>query len=211
MSVESSIRIEKITKNCFYVQNALSLEEQRDLTRFIKQRVKNKNIKSSAMIRSAKTLPIGEKNTPSVKFSNDDKDPPVIFVKKTIKILGRYIPSSNISGLSAAAIRYPAPEGRFPSHIDHCNDGSFVFLTSLGRTARFSIKDPDMEKSRVLAFGSGDVLVFDPSSEAKLLHSVDCIEKDSSTTGAALEREFPQLIAGHRIGVQCRVSFSEPK
>jgi hypothetical protein len=68
-----------------------------------------------------------------------------------------------------------------------------------------------MEKSRVLAFGSGDVLVFDPSSEAKLLHSVDCIEKDSSTTGAALEREFPQLIAGHRIGVQCRVSFSEPK
>ena len=210
MSVSSSRRIEKITKNCFFVQNALSLEEQRELAEFIKQRVKGKNIKSSAMVRSAKTLPIGEK-APSMKFSHDETDPPVIFVKKMVKILGRYIPSSNVSGLSAAAIRYPAPEGRFPPHIDHCNDGSFVFLTSLGRTARFSVKDPDMEKSRVLAFGSGDALVFDPSSEAKLLHSVDGIEKDSSAPGSVLERAFPELIAGHRIGVQCRVSFSEAK
>ena len=187
----------------------LSLEDQKELTQFIHQRVKNKKIASSAMVRSPKTLAIGDKGDTCAIFTHHNSNiSPVKCVSKIVKILGRHI-SLKFSRMSVAVIRYPAPEGRFPPHVDHCNDGSFVFLTSLGRTARFSMKGPDMKITRVLAFGSGDALVFDPSTEAKLLHSVDGIERDASFSGSELERAFPELTKGHRLGVQCRVLFSE--
>ena len=116
MSYRRLPRIEKITKNCFFVQKMHCRWRNRESWLSSSNRESRARISNRPLwFDRAKTLPIGEK-APSVKFSSDDTDPPVIFVKKTIKILGRYIPSSNVSGLSVAAIRYPAPEGRFSTH-----------------------------------------------------------------------------------------------
>merc|ERR1719203_1445101 len=79
--------------------------------------------------------------------------------------------------LSMATIRYEAPNGHFPPHVDHCND-SFVCLASLGRTANFMVRGPSMDAQRHFKFCSGDVLVFDASTEAALLHS--CVSIDES-------------------------------
>merc|ERR1712118_612258 len=104
-----------------------------------------------------------------------------------------------------AAIRYTSPNGHFPPHIDHCNDGSFVCLMSLGCTANFMVKGPSMAAKRVFPLHSGDVLVFNPSTKAGLLHSVVDIAEESSCPSALAQR-FP-VLGKHRFGVQCRVSY----
>eukprot|EP00939_MAST-03C_sp_MAST-3C-sp1_P002231 g2231.t1 len=215
MKRQSDVRVEVIAKDCYWIKSALSFEEQSGLVKFIESRVEEKMyMNSSAMIPSPKTLPLG-KDGPCAKFTRGDDDDSVVnaFVKGSAEILRKKM--LHVSGkrnicqyknISAAAIRYASPDGRFPPHIDHC-DGSFVFLASLGRTARFMMKSPKMEHKKIFAFQSGDVLVFDPSSKAAILHAVEGIEKEASETGKALENAHPGILKAHRIGLQCRVFF----
>merc|ERR1711972_1183177 len=107
--------------------------------------------------------------------------------------------------LSMATIRYEAPDGRFPPHVDHCND-SFVFLASLGRTANFMVKGPAMDAQKNFKFCSGDMLVFDSSTKAALLHSCVSIDESASPVGDLLASKFP-VLQKHRYGVQCRMWF----
>jgi len=204
-----------ISKDCFWIKNALSFKEQSDLVEFIQKRIKGKTIRSSSMIPSPKTLPIGKNDLdPCAKLTFQDDTAVNVFIKRSAKILQKK--KLHICGerdislyktISAAAIRYPSPDGRFPPHIDHCA-GSFVYLASLGQNARFMIKSPTMKKQIVISFRSGDVLVFDPSSEAAILHAVEGIEKEASESGEKLQHAFPKLLKGHRIGFQCRVFFN---
>lgn len=211
---EEDVTVEILSRDCLWLKNALSFKEQSSLADFIKNRVKeDAYTNQSAMIRSPKTLPMG-KESPCVTLAFDDESPVSAFVKKAGNVLRqKKIPLSNdhdlcrYSNMSVAAIRYASPDGRFPPHVDHCNDGSFVCLVSLGLTARFSVKSPKMERKRTFAFCSGDVIIFDPSSEAAILHAVEGIEEKASATGRALQRIFPGLLNGHRIGLQCRVYF----
>ena len=108
-------------------------------------------------------------------------------------------------GLSMATISYEAPHGRFDTHIDHCN-GSYVFLASLGNTCNFMVHAPSMASPRRFKLFSGDMLVFNPSTEAAIKHGVESIDEAASSSGESLGREFPAL-RNHRYGVQCRMHF----
>jgi len=117
----------------------------------------------------------------------------------------------NYRAISMATIRYEAPNGQFKPHVDHCND-SLVFLISLGRTANFMVKgydfnDPEVQSAvQRFKFTSGDVLIFNASTGANLLHGVDSVDETASEHGEALAQEFPMLQT-HRYGVQCRIYF----
>lgn len=138
-----------------------------------------------------------------------------------------------IQSISLSVIRY-CIEGTsstvgsiLPPHVDHCNDGSWVFLFSLGCAASFFVHTTtthptgDQEDRRhEFAMKSGNVLVFDPSSKARILHGVtgvfllddldDCgaNENDRMTWWWKEERgdEF-SVLRTSRFGVQCRMSF----
>lgn len=105
---------------------------------------------------------------------------------------------------SVAAIRYSAPNGSFPEHIDHCNDpNGWVVLLSLGCEALFTVRGPCGSTPENLRLGSGDVMVFDPSTEAAVRHGVASIVL--STCPERLARAFGA--ANHRYGIQCRTSL----
>ena len=103
-----------------------------------------------------------------------------------------------------ACIRYKTPKDRFPPHIDHC-DKSFVFLFSIGCTANFMVQGPGMDVKVEFPFHSGDVLVFDASTRAAILHGVTSIGS-STFCPAKLLQAFP-VLQSHRFGIQCRLRF----
>ena len=53
---------------------------------------------------------------------------------------------------------------------------------------------------------SGDVLVFNASTEAAILHGVESIDEGASEAGDALASAFP-VFRTHRYGVQCRIRY----
>ena len=109
---------------------------------------------------------------------------------------------------TVSVIRYPAPDGSFAEHIDHCNNpGAWVVLLSLGCTATFSVRRSRDDPKTLLKLASGDVMVFDPSTTAAIRHGVVSIEE--STCPRALVEAFEDM-AGHRFGVQCRTSCLDP-
>ena len=55
-----------------------------------------------------------------------------------------------------------------------------TFCLSLGCTANFMVKGPNMSDKEVFKFNSGDMLVFDPSTEANILHEVKSIDEVSN-------------------------------
>jgi len=157
----------------------------------------------------------GTQPAPTISYGPNDQTAVVEMVAKAIGILRwRQV----IKSLTVAAIRYCASESNpcvgscFPPHIDHCNDGSWVILFSLGRTVTFHIQTPDMARRHNFKMESGDVLVFDPSSEAAVVHGVIgvvCGEEESSARGDELEKlgERFDVLRSSRFGVQCRVSL----
>ena len=127
-----------------------------------------------------------------------------------------YTINNNIKSITLSAIRY-SPQGmsstighELPPHVDHCNDGSLVILFSLGRTAHFFVQSSSKSTSNEFDMHSGDVLVFDPSSEAGILHGVTGIARDSTNNINDNVGDGPSLGCWEdsRLGVQCRVSFS---
>ena len=126
-----------------------------------------------------------------------------------------YTINNNIKSITLSAIRY-SPQGmsstighELPPHVDHCNDGSLVILFSLGRTAHFFVQSSSKSTSNEFDMHSGDVLVFDPSSEAGILHGVTDIARGSTNNSNDNVGHGPSLgWEDSRLGVQCRVSFS---
>ena len=96
---------------------------------------------------------------------------------------------------------------RFPPHIDHCNDGSWVVLFSLGRTVTFHVQTSGMAQRHAFDMKSGDVLVFDPSSEAAVVHGVAGV-LPANEKGGELGTRF-DVLRTSRFGVQCRVALTE--
>merc|ERR1712012_1099951 len=119
--------------------------------------------------------------------------------------LGRSIEGVQLdahTSMTMNAIQYRSPDGAFPPHFDHCN-GSFNYLMSLGCAANFMVKGPSMESPNHFKFRSGDLLVFNASTEAAILHGVVSID-DAGTCPAGLGESF-QVLQTHRYGVQCRL------
>ena len=89
-------------------------------------------------------------------------------------------------------------------HINHCNAGSWVYLLSLGCTANFIVKGPSMDTCCKFKFCSSDVLVFNASTNAGILHGVNAIVPDFFPT-KLIDFFSPTMLQCHRFGIQCRV------
>eukprot|EP00930_Biecheleria_cincta_P074954 TRINITY_DN62153_c0_g1_i1.p1 TRINITY_DN62153_c0_g1~~TRINITY_DN62153_c0_g1_i1.p1 ORF type:complete len:228 (-),score=25.93 TRINITY_DN62153_c0_g1_i1:151-834(-) len=207
---DGRITVEALDDECFLIRNLLTLEEQARLCEYIELHDKTPSNLPRAMVPAPKTLLIGEDGAPTRGYTCGEKTVVNAMVEKGAAVLQahglnvvRGLDVSRYSSLSVAVIRYEAPDGRFPPHVDHC-DESFVFLASLGRTANFMVKGPSMDEQRHFKFCSGDLLVFNASTRAALLHGVTSIDETSSESGELLASRFP-VLRTHRYGVQCRI------
>mmetsp|Transcript_84315 Transcript_84315/g.187253 ORF Transcript_84315/g.187253 Transcript_84315/m.187253 type:complete len:228 (-) Transcript_84315:118-801(-) len=208
----TSAAVEVMDEECYLIRGLLEPEEQAALFHFIQERDKTPwDCLPRAMVPTPKTLLFGE-NQPSVKFEFGEKSVIGNMVGKANDILYRHGHRSDdndsatkdlckYQSLSMAAIRYEAPDGHFPPHIDHC-DNSYVYLTNLGCTANFMVKGPGMADKRPFKFRSGDLLVFNASTRAALLHGVMSI--DDASCPQELGNAFP-VLQKHRYGIQCRM------
>ena len=208
----------------FLLRGALALEDQVRLFGFIHERdATDWERLSPCMNPTPKTLELVQQHETqtarTLGFGPDDQTVVVEMVAKAIGIL-RW--RQAIKSLTVAAIRYcasgsnPCIGSCFPPHIDHCNDGSWVFLFSLGCTATFHIQTTDMAQRHTIRMKSGDALVFDPSSEAAVVHGVTGVareEEGASARGDELGARGDELgarfevLRSSRFGVQCRVSL----
>lgn len=209
---EARLSVEVIDAECFLIRNLLTLEEQTGLFEYIQENDKTPSNQPRAMVPAPKTLLLGNDGDPTIKYAFGDSSIVNHLVEKGGEVLRTE--HLNVVGpfdvcqyrsLSMATIRYEVPDGHFPPHVDHCND-SFVFLTSLGCTANFMVKAPAMASQYRFKFRSGDLLVFNASSQAAILHSVVNIDETGSSTGEVLGSKFP-VLQNHRYGVQCRMHF----
>ena len=202
----------------FLLRGALALEEQIRLFGFILEcDATDWEALSPCMDPTPKTLELahrqGSQAAPTLSLCADDGTAVVEMVAKAIGIL-RW--RQAIKSLTVAAIRYcasgshPCIGGCFPPHVDHCNDGSWVFLFSIGRTATFHIQCPGMDQRHTFEMKSGDALVFDPSSEAAIVHGVASIACDGEASARVdgFASRF-EVLRSSRFGVQCRVSLVE--
>jgi len=190
---------------CYFIRDAFDLKEQEDIFAYIKEKDKTP-YKKPAMFSSAKTILFGPMK-PSLPFVFGEKSVVNRIIEKTNGILydGLGIDLRNYTEGTMSAIEYTAPKHRFPPHVDHCNDNSYVYLVSLGCTANFMVKGPNMSDKEVFKFNSGDMLVFDPSTEANILHEVKSI--DENTCPPKLAETYP-LLENTRYGMQHRVRYS---
>ena len=197
---------------------ALTLDEQAQLFGFIHEHdVTDWEKLAPCMNPTPKTLEFaqqqGAQSTRILSYSPNDKTAVIEMVTKAIGILGWH---KAIKSMTVAAIRYcasathPCIGSCFPPHIDHCNDGSWVVLFSLGLPATFHIQTPSMTQRHTFDMNSGDVLVFDPSSQAAILHGVAGVAfgEEAIVTGEELGTRF-DVLRRSRFGVQCRVALME--
>lgn len=209
----SEYEIEVIDTECILIRNLLGTEEQAAIFQYIQDHDCTPwDTMPKAMVPTPKTLLFGKqqygKETPALTFTLEEKN-----------VLSELILSANeclraddgvdldmshtYKSLTMAAIRYHAPDGRFPPHCDHCND-SYVYLLSLGCTANFMVQGPGMTEKRFFKFHSGDLLVFNASTEAAILHEVCSIDTDGDASG--LSGTF-RIMRDHRFGVQIRARY----
>jgi len=215
-SEEEAVVETLVEDECFLLRNLWSVEEQLRLYEYILQHDKTPSQPQPACMNpSPKTLVLGQDGNPCIHYTPDDFTVVNELVEDGIaalslsrntkaaktKILGR-ISLSRYKSLSMATIRYEAPHGKFPPHVDHC-DNSVVFLMTLGCTANFMVQGPTTPKIE-FKLKSGDLLIFNASSQAKILHAVTSIE--DNTAPDLLTQKYSTL-QHHRLGVQCRMYF----
>ena len=204
---ETNIKIEVMDRNCFLLHAALDKDEQTRLFEYILEKDKTPDKPSTAIFPSPKTLILGD-DSPLLKFEFGEKSLVNTLVDNVSDIamrnkLNKNVDLCNYKSIGMGVIKYLSPTGHFPAHIDHSK--SFVYLTSLGCTANFMVKTPSMETKRIFKFNSGDLLVFDASTEAAVLHEVVSIDDETSCPDE-MGNVF-EVMKTHRFGVQCRVYF----
>jgi hypothetical protein len=207
-------KVEVVASECFLIRDALTVKEQLALSSYIHERDRTPENESRAMVPAPRTLVLGDDVAdPTVRYRRGNSsvlnkmvDQGVALLKrKGLRFSGITDDIARYTSLSMATIRYEAPGGRFPPHVDHCKD-SAVFLASLGRSANFMVRGKGETEVRRFQLHSGDALVFDASTEAGLLHGVESIDVAASDAGEALGEAFP-VFQTHRYGVQCRLYF----
>ena len=201
----SNIRFEVMDDQCLLIRNALTMGEQIELFTDIQHRDKSPKTAMKAMYPSPKTYIFGE-DAPTLIFKFEDGTMYNRLVNKANAIMARNqllldTDLKEYSSITMGAIKYPSPNGHFAAHIDH--DDSFVYLMSIGCTANFMVKGPGMSEKKVIKFKSGDLLCFNASTHASILHEVVNID-DPSTCPDVLDQKF-KVLKTHRVGVQCRV------
>ena len=214
--MESQLVETILEDQCYVIRQALSPSEQAQVFEDLMERSKNTDNTSTSLYPSPKTIRFdGELS--SLKFNHTDKSSVYkkLILEKAADHLFRYGSNASDNGkrsagptwlqspveFTVAAIRYDVATGALADHVDHCNDGSWVVLLSLGCTAKFNVN------KRGILFRSGDILVFDPSTKAGVSHGIESIvpqEDDMHKMDDGLIRRHPTL-EQYRFGVQCRV------
>ena len=247
MSLSGAVELEVLDTECYLLRHALSMEEQINLFGFIQQKDRTDwaNL-PHCMNPTPKTLQFEQpaacntdsdaketKGTtgPTLNYTCHDSTLVNNLITNAMDILDRNdLLVGEYKSISLATIKYPSPDGRFAAHIDHCNDSSWVYLWSIGCAANFMVKGPNMDEKTVFSFNSGDLLVFNASSSAAILHEVALITLitriitlvtriitlitlikvvsigPQDTCPSALQ-ELYQVLQQHRYGIQCRVRF----
>ena len=249
ISDSTSPEVEVVLENeCFWIHNALTLKEQIEVFADILERSKHvdNTQKRPCMNPSPKTL-IFNGQEPTLRFGkkrdceggNNEEitiSQPLssiydeLILRRANALVSPFVDGKKTTTgaesalgynrYSVGVIRYTAPNGSFPEHIDHCNHpNGWVVLLSLGCKARFSVRkgipkdisakaaekkkhNPKMH----LELNSGDVLIFDPSSNAAILHGVASI-LPSTCPQALIDAFGEEAMSNRRYGVQCRTSF----
>ena len=152
--------LEILDTECFLIRHCLTVEEQIALFEYIEacdMTPPEGTTTRRAMVPAPTTLVLGknDRGEPQrvLHYAQGDDSMVTGIVKKASEILkeqnlhvfGENNSSRNVfdhHALTMAVIRYEAPDGKFPPHVDHCND-SLVFLTSLGLTANFLVRAHD--------------------------------------------------------------------
>ena len=209
--------IEIFGEHCFLVRGHLSPREQ---TRLFAHVEDNDCTPWDSLPRvmnpGPKTLLFGQHKDPKMNYKLGDGSSVADMVGRAISIiqkdrsaspLGEQLNANAVKSLTMAAIRYLAPDARFPPHVDHCSN-SFVFLASLGCTAKFMVKCSADGELHKFDFNRGDLLVFDASTAAAVLHGVMGVRERSCDVDELLD-QFP-ILKNHRYGVQCRLTFEQP-
>lgn len=231
-TVHDTVEVETVLQGteCHWLHGVLSLSEQASLLDFIKERDRTAWDNPPACMnptpKTLQLLAVGSDGAtaPTLTFDcrvqSENNTIASEMVRRVARILRRRSLLLRADGLrdrgtgiptsfSLAAIRYLSPDGHFPLHVDHCNDGSVVFLFSLGCHARFRVVAPTTEggpsSSRELQLLSGDALAFDPSTHASIAHAVTGVGGEE-TCPAPLAERFDEL-RRCRYGIQCRVQF----
>ena len=199
-------------RHCYLIRNCINLSEQTSIFQDILCRSKADD--TTCMHPKPKTL-IFDGNQSTLKLCGDNiyntlivqnandilkKEAQISHRDMLSKIITPSCDGTDTTTMSVGVIRYHVPDGQFPEHVDHCNDNSWVYLLSLGCSANFVVKGPHSERQK-FQFNSGDVLVFDPSSEAAIAHGVYSINGDDFPLDCP--KDFQQF----RFGVQCRVKM----
>lgn len=200
---------------CYLIRNCLNPSEQISIYQDFSHRSKHTDNRSKPCMNPTPKTIIFDGNQSTLKFSSDDN----IYNKLIVQTANDALKKEEVlqkkhqqlatacntdtTAMSVGVIRYQVPNGNFPEHIDHCNDNSWVYLLSLGCSANFVVKgnSPQSEKQQ-FRFRSGDVLVFDPSSDAAIVHGVDSINGDEVPL-----LDCPEELQQFRFGVQCRVKM----
>ena len=219
-SKTASAEVEELLDDrpCYLIRNCLNPSEQTSIYQDFSHRSKHADTSSRSkpcMHPTPKTI-IFDGNQSTLKFSSGSNIYNELIVETANDVLEREEVLQNIhqrvatacntdartTTMSVGVIRYQVPNGNFPEHIDHCNDNSWVYLLSLGCSANFVVKGSPQSEKQQFRFRSGDVLVFDPSSDAAVVHGVASINGDEFPLFDCPE-EFQQF----RFGVQCRVKI----
>jgi len=75
------------------------------------------------------------------------------------------------------SFKYPKDEGCLTGHCDKIE--GWVVLFSLGCTARFYVKGPEMSRKTTINFESGDALIFNGGTEYDIFHGIDEIRANT--------------------------------
>lgn len=203
---------------CYLIRNCLSPSQQISIYQDFSHRSKHTDNRSKPCMHPTPKTIIFDGNQSTLNFNSGDNIYNQLIVQTANDVLKkekslqkkhhrRFETTCNTdtTTMSVGVIRYQVPNGNFPEHIDHCNDNSWVYLLSLGCSANFVVKgnNSPLSEKQQFRFKSGDVLVFDPSSDAAVKHGVISINGDEVPLFLDCPEEFEQF----RFGVQCRVKM----
>lgn len=198
--------LEEYGRNCILIRNALTMEEQMELFEALEKEMANQPEEFQTQGAGQLAYEINEEFTESVPFRLLSKA--IDFIKKNYELKGlKDITKYEV--FCCDALTYNYPDGSLARHCDNRRDKSVVFLYTIGCTANFYVHTPEMKgeafkDGKVLKFKSGEMLFFDATKAANMVHGVDSIE-NAETCPPQLKEKYKEL-SQKRISVQIRAS-----
>ena len=192
-------------QNCILLHNAMTMEEQIELFDVIKK--EHASMPAAMQTGNGVSFVVDDAFTQSLPFQIVSKARG--FIEDNYQTKGLAKDVSKFKLFCCDALTYQYPDGSLSRHCDGRRDRSVVFLYSLGCTAKFYVHTPEMggdayKDGKVLDFQSGDMLFFEATKAASMVHGVDSVD-EASTCPPALKRAHAEL-AQSRVSLQIRAS-----